>query len=308
MSQETSRKWMPLTIGLILVLLISGMSLATGGGGASSVQLGQWNNMQPLIGSNGCVSTVVNPCNPNDPEFMNSTYFRGKFFAINAGAYVRLEVGCVAPAAMGVGLYWQWANSTEDIATNTTNWQQLSGQNEVYIDGMMHGSINFPCKGNDITAFNGAQISPQGNMIMFRVVADGANITGSSPIFSFIRLQIDQSLTPVAIATVLSIGTTSFTERSITVRNVLSSITTRFQWIANNRTSTSCALPTDTCTQSGTSSCVIAIGTNNCSVVVTYPVAFGSTPNVIVSPYLIGVTQNAVEAILPLYMADPKLA
>src|SRR2546425_1985638 len=114
---------------LLLVILVGDIvsgAIGTGGGGASSVQLGQWNNMQPLTGSNGCKNTVLNPCNPNDPEFMNTTYFRGKFGTPTQGLAVRLEVGCVSPAQMGVGLYWQWANSTEDIATNTSNWQQLA--------------------------------------------------------------------------------------------------------------------------------------------------------------------------------------
>jgi hypothetical protein len=198
---------------------------------------------------------------------------------------VTLEVGCVSPAIPTMGgsvLYLQYANYTasSNLWENTTNFIFLPGQQAIYIDN----TLNWDCPGTLVSQSNVNLPSSAlpGNGFIFRVVGvcscNSTTSTAGNPILSFVsiivRIQLDS---PIFVAEPFAILTTSFKYQGSTNIAVSASTNVNVQWIATNN---------GVVIQSGTTSaiCTIPINSVKCSSsTITFPVAFASTPNVVVS-------------------------
>jgi len=280
------RRIVPVTIILSLCFGL----IYSGSGSSGAVTTGIWHNFP--CGSISCYDGVTNNCgvggSQDTCELMNSTFYRGTVFVpTTASLAVGFEVGCVTPATptlAGSVLYLEYANYSLVSYLNTSKFQILSSApGSIYIDN----TNGWPCPGilMSDTLFTLPAVIPTGvNGFIFRVVGVcspcpvGGN--AGNPKLSFVRLIFSHSLQSIATTTIATIATTNFKWEGVLSLPRTVSTTISIRWIASNQTLT-CGL-TDSCSQEGSSSCVIAVKATTCALTtVTFTNAFSGTPAVI---------------------------
>ncbi len=255
--------------GIILLFIIIVGDIVTGAvsshapGGSSGigVPLGTWTNM---------------PSSPT--ELMGNTSYRGILLppasVAIAGISAGISVSCISTSnTLGANLQLQYALFSVTTNTNTSNFQSIPN-GIVYIDGVSSpGCVNNSYAGNVGLNLNS---TVSGIGYIFRVMGSSGGGPGDNPRFSSVTVELQETIVRIYMPAVIanSITVNGFTGRMYSDVNVVSSVTPIFQYVATNN-----GVQTD----SGSSSCTISIGSNNCSVAVTFPLAFATVPNVVMT-------------------------
>jgi len=247
-----------IAIGLAVV----GIASAGGGGGSSSpgVPLGTWTSMPSAA-----------------TELMGNTSYRGILIPTSSastltGIQAGIAVNCItASNTVGANLQLQYALYSFITDTNTTNFQSI-GLAQVFIDGVTANS----CVNNTIVSDIGSvlNVTTAGLGYVFRVMGSGGGGSGDNPRFSSITVLVSQLITRIYMPIALSITVNGFSGRMYANVLVQIAVTANFQYVATNN-----GVQTD----SGSGSCTIAVGTNNCSAAITFPLAFATVPNVVMT-------------------------
>ncbi len=254
--------------GIILLFIIIVGDIVTGAvsshvpGGSSGigVPLGTWTNM---------------PSSPT--ELMGNTSYRGILIPTSGGTTLTgiqagLAVNCITVSnTVGANLQLQYALYSFITDTNTTNFQSI-GLAQVYIDGVTANS----CVNNSIVSDIGSvlNVTTAGLGYVFRVMGSGGGGVGDNPRLSSITVLVSQLITRIYMPIPLSITVNGFSGRMYANVLVQVAITANFQYVATNN-----GVQTD----SGSGTCTIAIGANNCSAAITFPLAFATVPNVVMT-------------------------
>ena len=254
--------------GIILLFIIIVGDIVTGAvsshipGGSSGigVPLGTWTNM---------------PSSPT--ELMGNTSYRGILIPTSGGTTLTgiqagLAVNCITVSnTVGANLQLQYALYSFITDTNTTNFQSI-GLAQVYIDGVTANS----CVNNSIVSDIGSvlNVTTAGLGYVFRVMGSGGGGAGDNPRLSSITVLVSQLITRIYMPIPLSITVNGFSGRMYANVLVQVAITANFQYVATNN-----GVQTD----SGSGTCTIAIGANNCSAAITFPLAFATVPNVVMT-------------------------
>ena len=270
--KQPSRK-QTMTGGILLFLLIAGAyvvgfvgwaSPRAGAGNTSSIS-GQWTSM-PF----------------NSTELFNETTHRVILDSFDqiAGIGLALEVSCTIPSnTVGANLQMQSATYSSVTGLNTTNFTNLA--TSLLIDN----STNHPCPGTLITGTTFPAAATQAGVVnlILRVVGSGGGGTGDNPVFTAINLMLRHKIFNLVDTYASSKSTTGFTASVTFTLTPQAATTISFDWMAQGNTTLTTGL-----VQSGTDSCTVNLGLFSCTKAVTFPVAFLSTPNVVISPRTVG--------------------
>jgi len=251
-------------IGIIAIALAA-VAIAEGGGSMLSSPLGQWTGM-PF----------------NQTELFAETTHRVILDSFDqiAGIGFSLVVACTFPSnTVGANLQMQSATYSSITGLNTTNFTNLG--TSLLIDN----STNHPCPGTLITGTTFPAAATQNGVVnlILRVVGSGGGGSGDNPVFTAVNLMLRHKVFNLVDTYASSKSTTGFTASVTFTLTSQAAITISFDWMAQGNTTLTTGL-----VQSGTDSCTVNLGLFSCTKAVTFPVAFLSTPNVVISPRTVG--------------------
>lgn len=318
----TQRRSASLGAVLLIILIIIGdfaAGIFSSGAGSAGINLGVWNNFpnstglsyfNVSMGTSGSACSVGILSNKtlaggagDHCELFNSAGYRQALLIPTAqpesGISIQLSVNCITPATptqSGTVLYIQYANYTINSALqvweNTSNFI-LTNAPAVYIDN----TNGWDCPGNGpLVGSPGLLPSFPANWcvnagqcgFVFRVVAvcacnsNGGSdpLTAGNPRFASLGLLITQTVDQAYGANSFVITSTSFRYQGFSHYPVSVSTDVKVQWIATNN---GVAVESGV-TGAGICTITTASPAIRCtSSVITFPVAFVGTPNVVVS-------------------------